>query len=199
MMDYRKKVIYILVLFFFLVCSISFGYVKIKSNRGISLNNTSVKDYAKRYEFNIDNAELVTASTKTIDIEVVYKDLYHDCNESIKTSKMHYGTTMDKVKELEEKYQAENGLLYEVEAEGQSRIIYVRKLEGNCPNHFEIIFKDNIIKIYSVRGENKKELYMELTDINIENIRKELKEKIEKGINLNSKKELNDFIEDLES
>ena len=146
-----------------------------------------------------NNELLITASTKTYDITVVYEDNYTVCNESVVTSKVEYGTTMDKVKEEEKNYQEEKGLVYTIKTETEDKIVYSRSINENCPNHFKVILEDDKINVYSIQGENKSTLFMTVKDVNINNLRKELKEMVQKGTYINSKEELNRFIEDLES
>lgn len=55
------------------------------------------------------------------------------------------------------------------------------------------------IVVYSIQGENKKTVFMTLDNINVDHLRDEIKEKVESGTYINSKEELNKFIEDLES
>ena len=88
---------------------------------------------------------------------------------------------------------------YNIKSESENKIVYSRILSGNCPNHFKIILEDNKINIYSIQGENKNTLYMTLDDVNIDNLRDELKKMVKKGTYINSREELNSFIEDLES
>ena len=126
MISLKDKLIYCLVLVVFLISGVTFGYFQTRFSSGISVNNESLLDYARDYAFNPNMKEAVSVSTKTYDIEVVYEDDYSGCGESVTNSKMEYGTTIDEVKEKEKKYQEENGLNYNVKAEGTNRIIYAR-------------------------------------------------------------------------
>ena len=196
MKSLKFKIIYSIALFLFLILGVGLGYYKESRN---SLFTGNILNYAVR--FNADDMEnyAITTSTKVSDIEVVYEDHYLECNENETSSKIVYGTTIDKVKEDELKYQEENGLVYKVKGETNTKIIYTRDINGICHNHYLVKEDDGIITIYMVRGEDKKEVYATLKNINIENVRKELKLKIEKGTYINSREELNRFIEDLES
>ena len=106
---------------------------------------------------------------------------------------------MDKVKEQEEKYQAEKGLLYTIKAESENKIVYTRTINENCPNHFKVILENDKINVYSIQGENKSTIYMTIDDVNVDNLRDELKQMVKRGTYINSREELNRFIEDLES
>lgn len=199
MIDVKEKLLYCLALVVLLFIGIGFGYVKTASLGSIDIDNTSVVDFAKNYELVTNNELVITASTKTYDITVVYEDNYSVCNESIVSSKVVYGTTMDKVKSDEKKYQEEKGLMYSIKSETEDKIVYTRTLNENCPNHFKVILENSNINVYSVQGENKSTLIMSIQGVNVNNLRDELKEMVEKGTYINSKDELNRFIEDLES
>ncbi len=199
MISFKDKIIYCLVLVAFLIFGVTFGYLQTRLFSGMNIENESLLDYAVDYALNPNMEDAVSVSTKAYDIEVVYEDDYLTCGESVTTSKMEYGTTMEEVKEKEKKYQEENGLVYSIKAEGTNRIIYSRTLNGNCPNHFLVILENGKINVYSIQSENKKTVYMTIDNINIDYLRQELKEKVEKGTYINSKDELNMFIEDLES
>lgn len=199
MNNLKEKILYCVVLVVFLVLGVSFGYVQTVLNSDIKIDNTSMLDYATSYVFPTQTDVAVAASTQTYDIKVIYEDNYTVCGESITESKIIYGTTMDKVKEDEKIYQEEKGLVYSIKAESAETIMYTRELKENCPNHFYIILEENNINVYSVQGEDKRTLFRTIENINIENLRDELKIKVEKGTSLNSKDELNKFIEDLES
>ncbi len=197
MKNLKFKIMYCLSLVLFLIVGIMFGYNK--ETKKSMFNDESILDYAIRFtSADVDNY-VVTTSTKVSDIEVIYEDCYLECNESESKSKMVYGTTMDKVKEDEEKEQEAKGVIYEIKGESSTRIMYSRNINGICPNHYFVKAESGVVTVYRIKGEDKKEIYTKLENINIENLRQELKTKIEKGTYLNSREELNHFIEDLES
>lgn len=198
MRRYRDKILYCFALVVFLFLGIGVGYVRTKMNGSINLDE-NILDYALNYSSLNRENYTVPASTMVVDVEVIYEDCYLTCGESVSKSKMVYGTTIDTVKEEERKFQEEQGLIYAIKAEGNTRIIYTRNLEGNCPNHFLVKNENDIVTVYTIKGEDKKEVYMTLTDVNISNLRGELKTKVEKGTYINSREELNKFIEDLET
>ena len=197
MVDFKGKVIYVFLLLLLLVISIGFGYFKMQ---GFSTNvdNISALEFAKECVL-FEPPKAVTASTKTIDVKVTYVDYYTICKEEEKTSKLIYGSTIDTVKELEKEYQEKNGLSYEIDEVTEDSITYKRIINGNCPNHFKVIYEENKLNVYTVKGEDKFELLMSIDNLNIDNIREELKVKIMRGTYINSKPELNRFIEDLQT
>lgn len=199
MINLKQKILYFSCLVLLLVLGIGIGFVK-SSSFGTGIDNDSLLDYAKNYALVTNNNDLVvTASTKTYDVTVIYEDYYTVCKEYVRKSNVIYGTTIDEVKEKEKKYQEENGLVYEILSESDDKIVYSRNINENCPNHFKIISENGKIVVYSIQGENKKTVFMTLDDINPEQLRDEIKEKVERGTYINSKEELNKFIEDLES
>ena len=197
MVDFKGKVIYVFLLFLLLVISIGFGYFKMQ---GFSTNvdNISALEFAKECVL-FEPSKAVTASTKTIDVKVTYVDYYTICKEEEKTSKVIYGTTIDSVKDLEKEYQEKNGLSYDIDEVTEDSITYKRIINGNCPNHFKVIYEEDRLNVYTVKGENKFELLMSIDDLNLDIIREELKVKIMRGTYINSKPELNRFIEDLQT
>ncbi|MGN1012835.1 MAG: hypothetical protein ACI4ON_03285 [Clostridia bacterium] len=199
MTDIKDKVLYCLALVVLLFIGIGFGYIKTASFGDIKIKNSSVLEFAKNYSLSPSKELVITASTKTYDITIVYEDYYSVCKESINTSKTEYGTTMDKVKEQEKKYQEEKGLVYTIKSESENKIVYTRTINENCPNHFKVILENNKINVYSIQGENKSIIYMTIDDVNVENLRDELKQMVKRGTYINSREELNRFIEDLES
>lgn len=199
MIDVKEKILYCLSLVVLLFIGIGVGYIKTVSLDKLNIDNTSAVEFANNYDLVTNNELLITASTKTYDITVIYEDNYTVCNESVVTSKVEYGTTMDKVKEEEKNYQEEKGLVYTIKTETEDKIVYSRSINENCPNHFKVILEDDKINVYSIQGEDKSTLFMTVKDVNINNLRTELKEMVQKGTYINSKEELNRFIEDLES
>lgn len=199
MVDFKGKIIYVLCLVLLSIFGITIGYFKTIKLSEVEINNISAFEYAKEYVFGTKPHSTVTASANVSSITVNYVDYYTVCKDEVITSKTVNGMTMDGVKEQERIYQEENGLLYEIFSETEDSVTYKRKVKGNCPNHFYVIYEQNRLNIYTIKGEGIHELYTSLDSINIANIRGELKTMIEKGAVFNSREELNRFIEDLET
>ncbi len=199
MINLKQKILYFFCLALLLFVGVGIGFIK-SSSEGTGIDNNSLLDYAKNYALvTTTNNKVVTASTKTYDVTVIYEDYYTVCKEYVRKSSINYGTTLDEVKEKEKKYQEENGLVYEILSESDDKIVYSRNIKENCPNHFKIVSESGKIVVYSIQGENKKTVFMTLDNINVDHLRDEIKEKVESGTYINSKEELNKFIEDLES
>lgn len=132
------------------------------------------------------------------DVEVIYEDFYTICGETIRENTIYYSTNVNKVKEEEIVKQNKENKKYSIAEETSQRIVFKRTVEENCPNHFKIILEDNKINIYNRIDENKLNAYKSI-NVTKELIREELKERLDEGIDVDSKEELNFIIEDIES
>ena len=139
-----------------------------------------------------------TTTSKKYDIELVYEDYYTLCNETITKSETVYDTNVDELLEIEKSKQSASSKEYEVKEKTKERLVFYRELDQNCPNHFNVKLENGVIVIYSVVNESVSTVYKTI-DIAQELIRPELVEELNLGIEINSKEELNLFIEDIES
>jgi hypothetical protein len=202
-MDRIIKYRIIIVALLFLLLSfgifIGFEYTKNEKNeKNEDSNESVVVDNKIKEEEDSEKVKIYEeASTKTYDIEVVYKDIYSLCGHTVETSNTVYSTTLDKVKDAEIKKQNQEKKEYKIEAEEQEKIVFSRTIEGNCPNHFKVKLENGKVVIYNVVNETISTIYQTI-DIPQDNIRAELLEELGIGIELNSKEELNLFIEDIE-
>lgn len=175
------------------------GYNVVKNDTNIDDYTVSNEDKDIDYhsvDIYDDNVESV--STKTYDIEVVYIDSYTLCDEDIVDSKIHYGSKLEDIKNIEFKRQEKDSLKYDIVEENNERIVFKCVKEEYCPNHFKVILEEDKINIYSKLTDDKYEMYKTL-DIPIETLRIEVVEELTGGILVNSKEELNMIIEDIES
>ena len=161
-------------------------------------NDKNVEDETGIAEDSIEKDETTPVSTKTYDIEVVYKDEYTKCGHTIQNKNMVYGTTLENLKEEENKKQKENGIIYEVEEESNEQLVYSRKVEQNCPNHFLVKIENNNIVIYNIIDEAAISVYKKL-EVDINTLNPEMLEELNEGIKVDSKEDLNLIIEDIES
>lgn len=192
----KYRIIVVALLFLLLSFGIFIGYEYTKNEKNEEPNPSVVVDNKIKEEDNVKIYE--EASTKTYDIEVVYKDIYSLCGHTVETSNTIYSTTLDKVKEAEIKKQNQEKKEYKIEEEEQEKIVFSRTIDGNCPNHFKVKLENGKVVIYNVVNETISTIYQTI-DIPQDNIRPELLEELGIGIELNSKEELNLFIEDIES
>ena len=161
-------------------------------------NDKNVEDKTSIAEDRIEIDETTPVSTKTYDIEVVYKDEYTKCGHTIQNKDMVYGTTLENLKEEENKKQKEKGIIYEVEEESNDQIVYSRKVDQNCPNHFLVKIEKNDIIIYNIIDDAAMSVYKKL-EVDINTLNPEMLEELNEGIKVDSKEDLNLIIEDIES
>lgn len=163
-------------------------------------NNENLMDYTETTaeDNNNENNDTTPVSTKTYDIEVVYKEKYNKCGHIIENKNMVYGTTLEKVKEEENVKQKENGNIYEIIEESNEKIIYSREIEQNCPNHFLVKLEDEIIVVYNVVDDSTMLVYKKI-NADLETLNPEMLEELNVGIKADSKEDLNLIIEDIES
>ena len=152
MVDFKGKIIYVLCLVLLSIFGITIGYFKTVKLSEVEINNISAFEYAKEYVFGTKPHSTVTASANVSSITVNYVDYYTVCKDEVITSKTVNGMTMDGVKEQERIYQEENGLLYEIFSETEDSVTYKRKVKGNCPNHFYVIYEQNRRSKSDVKG-----------------------------------------------
>lgn len=190
-MGYSFLVLGILVFCLSLGIYLGFKYTK---------NNEELIDYTETTAEEDDNRNQVVTpvSTKTYDIEVVYKDEYTKCGHVIENKNMVYGITLDQLKEDENKKQKESGNIYEIVEENNEQIIYSRKIEQNCPNHFLVKLDDENIVIYNIVDESAMMVYKKI-GADLETLNPEMLEELNIGIKADSKEDLNLIIEDIES
>ena len=161
-------------------------------------NDKNVEDKTSIAEDRIEKDETTPVSTKTYDIEVVYKDEYTKCGHTIQSKDMVYGTTLENLKKEENQKQKEKGIIYEVEEESNDQIVYSRKVDQNCPNHFLVKIEKNDIIIYNIIDDAAMSVYKKL-EVDINTLNPEMLEELNEGIKVDSKEDLNLIIEDIES
>lgn len=169
-------------------------YVGFKFTR----NDKIVEDKTSTADDSIEKDETTPVSTKTYDIEVIYKDEYTKCGHTIQSKDMVYGTTLENLKKEENQKQKEKGIIYEVEEESNDQIVYSRKVDQNCPNHFLVKIEKNNIIIYNIIDDAAMSVYKKL-EVDMNTLNPEMLEELNEGIKVDSKEDLNLIIEDIES
>ena len=183
-----------------------FGILVVCLSLGIYLgfrytkNNTEVEDYNQTTaeEAEVIKEDTTPVSTKTYDIELIYIDEYIKCNHVIENKSIVYSTTLDKLKEEESNKQKENGNIYTLIEENNEKLVYTRKIEQNCPNHFLIKIEDNKVVIYNIVDESAM-LVFKYLEVDVKTLNPEMLEELNEGIKVDSKEDLNLIIEDIES
>ena len=136
-----------------------------------------------------DSDEEKVSPNAFITFETTYNKCGHTKKEFLEVTEQMVNKTK---KEIEELYTGWN-----IKKFTRTEIILSKKEEGECGEHYLIKEKNNVIVIYEILSNGKEKEY-ETTDISTEYITKEDKERLKKGIRLNGKAELNQFIEDFE-
>lgn len=173
---------------------------------GLQIFENNMKQEAVDVVNNSENKEekeveiYMPVVTKTYDIELIYEDYYELCKESIINKNIIYGVTLDELKKSEIEKQEKLGEEYEIVEENNERLAFKKTIKKYCPNHFMLTLsdKENEVVIYSVEDDDIKSVYKTI-DIYKNTLRDELIEELENGIEVDSVKELNLIIEDIES
>ena len=126
--------------------------------------------------------------------KLTIKILYKQCNHMIETSeeiKDNESINLTQ-EEFKQKYPD-----WEIQRFTPTEIIIYKEVDDFCNEHYKIKENDGNIAIYKI-NKNGNETLEKMTDISIAYLTNEDAEKIEKGITVYSKKELNKTIEDFE-
>ena len=172
-----------------------------KNNPNFTLVKGSDNDDDKEDEdinYSEQTDEYTSVSTKTYDIELIYRDHYTLCNHTIEDKRVEYGVTLDELKKSEVEKQQVNNNEYNIVEESNERLIFSRNINQNCPNHFLVKLENGSVVIYNVVKEGVNTVYKKL-DISQDSIMPELLEELNSVITVDSKEQLNFIIEDIES
>ena len=133
------------------------------------------------------------------DVEIVYVDIYKDCNHILENRSNEYGVKVQDIKkrELEKIEKEKSG--YKLTQDTNGVLMFERTFDSKCANHYMLKFDNNgNVVILRCSEEGKYETYQE-TDINKESIRPDLAFRLEEGVEAETMEELYMFLEDLES
>lgn len=180
------------------ICLLMFGIII-----GFNMENNEAGNASEEVVNNnsqLDEVSIYTdsKSSKKYDIELVYEDDYTLCSHNIVNTETVYATTLDELKKTELEKQKKENREYEIKEETNYRLVFYRKLDQNCPNHFKIKMGEGEIVVYNIVSETVETVYKKI-DISVDLIRAEMLEELNEGIVVNSREELNLIIEDLES
>ena len=116
--------------------------------------------------------------------------IWHEIAETTRVSKDI--VNLDE-KEFENKYKD-----YQLEDFSDKQISVYKEVDKMCPEHYKIGSAEGIINIY-VKNENGEDELYEVTNIALEYLPEEEKEKLRNGIDVVGEEELNSILENLES
>ena len=130
------------------------------------------------------------------DIEVIYVDIYKDCNHIIQKKYYMYGKTLEDVKIYEEETLDSNGYVLVKSSDGV--LMYEKDYYCKCPNHYVLKMDDDKVVIYRYADNNEYVKYKD-TGILVESLKPDIKAQLMLGIETETTEELYMIIEDMES
>lgn len=122
-------------------------------------------------------------------IKIKYKECGHIKNEYLKLPEELVNCTK---KQVEQKYKN-----YKLEKFASNEIVLTQEKEGECGEHYIVKDNNGKVTIYQ-EDQDGKEKMLEETDIATDYLTETDKISIKKGIEINGKQNLNQFIEDFE-
>lgn len=136
-----------------------------------------------------NNGEEKTSPNCVLTIKIYYNNCGHliENKENIKETEVNMTE-----EELKEKFSE-----WEVQKFTPTEIVLYKEVDEFCDEHYLLKEKDEYIAIFKL-DENNNQTFLELTDISTEYLTEEDLEKIQSGITIYTKKELNKTIEDFE-
>lgn len=124
---------------------------------------------------------------------IIFKTYYNACKHTKQDTEE---TSQELVnmsrQELQEYYKD-----WKLKGFSNSEIVLYKEIEGFCDEHYKLKSKDGNVSIYKL-NENGQEVWEADTDINVEFLPEEDRLKIENGLEIIGKENLNKIIEDFE-
>lgn len=186
-----KSLKYILLLVTLLIISIIIGYVGCK----IYDSTSQINKLSQNEQNVIQNEKIVNATREKVspNAKVIIRTYYEKCNhDEQKEVELPVEMVNCTQEELESKY---NDL--ELESFSADKLIFLKKEEGICNNHYIVKDINNEINIYKLKN-NEEEVFFDKTSISTEYLSELDLEKLKKGIKVYGKEELNSILEDFE-
>lgn len=152
------------------------------------------------YNVNKDNELTVTNCNDTIDCEtqLIYKTLYTQCDDVKEDMQRPTPDLIGLNKDGFEEYLIKNQLDWEIESFSKERVVLLKQINKVCPDHYLVSVNGGYIAIYKYNEDSEKELIKQ-TDIPINILPIVDQEKLQKGILVNTKDEVNQLLEDYSS
>ncbi len=170
---------------------------KTNNDKKIENNLSTNKIVANQIDYSIKND--ITIKTNTSEEKIspkatfTLKRKYKECGHTLKEYKQIPEDLVNLTKEeIEERYSE-----WEIESFTKNSCVLLKEEMGLCGEHYVLRLKDNTIAIYKLE-EDGAEVLEELTGISVEYLTQNDKLKIENGINVYGKEELNSMLEDFE-
>lgn len=200
-MDDKNKLYQLFVIVFMLV--LLTGGILI----GLTMSKDSNIDISENDIENLEETEEVSAKEVEIDnkvyeevqdIEIIYVDIYEDCQHASENRSNEYGVDVEYIKERELKKIEQEKSGYKLVKDSDGILMFEKVHDCKCKNHYMLKFENDIVVIYRYNEQGEYEKYQE-TDIQKEGIRPDLSFRLEEGIEAETVEELYMFLEELES
>ena len=168
---------------------------KVNRIKSIALDEKIINDECTEFAKNQNETVLTMANNSKISPNaiIIFKTYYKECKH-IKNDIENVPNSLINATEKELKEQYED---WEVKGFSNSEIVLYTEKEGYCGEHYKLKENNGVLSIYQVDNDGK-EILKENTDINVEFLTEEDKEKIREGLNIIGEKSLNRMIEDFE-
>ena len=177
--------------------SINKQFTEVEKNNHDSMNSVQNIDHGE-IDYTVEGAKNIVEATEnrkeskiTYDTKIILKEKFLQCNhettEMLNVSDELLGLTKKEFESIYPKWQ--------VESFNSSEIVLYGEINDKCPSHYLVKQHEGKIAVI-YQGSYKKNQIKQIINVNIDQLRQEDKENIIKGINIDSDKELAQFIED---
>ena len=168
----------------------------------VSKNDSNLEEEPKVEEVSNKNVEVynnhVYEEDKEEDIEIVYVDIYEDCNHVSENRSNEYGVNIEDIKKRElDKIEKEKSD-YKLVKDSDGILMFEKKHNSKCGNHYMLKLEDENVVIYRYTESGEYEKYQD-TEILKESLRPDFLYRLEEGIEAETVEELYMFLEELES
>lgn len=199
-MDDRNKLYQLFVIVFMLVLltgGILIGMAMSKDDDNVEVSEEVIEEIveevkSKEVEIYDDEYEEKT------DVEIVYVDIYNDCNHASENRSNEYGVNAQQIKERELEKIEKDKSGYKLVKDSDGILMFEKVHDCKCKNHYMLKFENDIVVIFRYNEEGEYEKYQE-TDIQKDGVRPDLSFRLEEGIEAETVEELYMFLEELES
>lgn len=168
---------------------------------GIQTSKPKEKSEGKEETESVNTRDVVVYSEKNEtekleDIEIVYVDIYKECNHTVQNKVVEYGAVFNDVKDIETEKATKEG--YSVAKDSDGVLMFEREVVGKCGEHYLIKLEGGKVVIYNIKEDGKYGKYEE-TDIYETSLREAYITKLKSGIEADTLEELYMILEDMES
>lgn len=199
-MEYRNKLYQVfvaVVMLVLLTAGILIGLAVSKSD--IEEEKETAEVVEKVEEVSNKNVELYNkVYEEKQDIEIIYVDIYNECDHKEENKSNEYGANFEEVKkrELDKIEKDKSG--YRLVQDSNGILMFEKEYNCKCSNHYMLKYDGDIVAIYRYNEAGEYEKYQD-TDIPKESLRPDLAYRLIDGIEAETVEELYMFLEELES